>query len=405
MANTFAADIAAAEDQIISDLEDLIASAEADLGRDLTDEERQSLVDEYLAALDDATPADGQPDATATPSAGAGFADPATTAAANPPRGADVALGGPDGRKAEALLRRTLSEGRDVLATLARQAVASLLANHGEAAATAKVKRLFDAEQLGTLADQLAATNATAELLGRARIAARAAEVERRAAERLKSKGHHSAELAYRFSAEPTPWPAHAVHAFDESAGLTPMPPSEALAYFRRLFPSLGVDPQRFAPTLERQAFTLAVATDETLLTAIQSIIADRLATGEGISTAPADIDAILEAAGVAPANPQYSEMVLRTNAMDAYNTGSQRELSANAEMFPAWQYSNPSDTRSRPAHADRDGKYWPTDTPFVAVRGAGIEDAANCRCVQIPIDKFEWADLQAAGATLETGR
>lgn len=41
-------------EQIVGTIEDLIADAEADLGRDLTDEERVSLIDEALA--DDAEP-------------------------------------------------------------------------------------------------------------------------------------------------------------------------------------------------------------------------------------------------------------------------------------------------------------------------------------------------------------
>lgn len=185
-----------------------------------------------------------------------------------------------------------------------------------------------------------------------------------------------------------------------------PLPPRQALDYFTRLVPKLGTDPERFADRLERQAFTLAVATEKELLKKVQGFIADKLSTGEQFRAAPAQIDELLDAAGVGPRSKDYSRMVFRTNAMDSYNAGYERERTDPDVIatFPVWEYSNPVDSRSRPHHAERNGRYYPADVPFVQVRGEGIEDASNCRCMSIAVDKWDWKELKAAGARIADG-
>jgi predicted double-glycine peptidase len=190
------------------------------------------------------------------------------------------------------------------------------------------------------------------------------------------------------------------------SAPVEPLPPEAAVSYFRGLVPTLGVDPQRFGQDQRRRAFTLAAATDQQLLGTVQGLIADRLKSGQQFRAAPGEIDQLLADAGVSPKNPQYSEMVFRTNMMDAYTTASDAERRDPDVIatFPVWKYSNPHDSRSRPTHAERNGWYYPADVPFVTVRGTGIEDAANCRCVPIPVDKWDWARLRAGGARIADG-
>lgn len=164
------------------------------------------------------------------------------------------------------------------------------------------------------------------------------------------------------------------------------------------------MDPLRYGRDLRRQAFTLAGEVDNQLLGAVHAVIAERVKTGETVSSAPRVIGEILDAAGLTTANPQRPEMIFRTNAMDAYNQGATEELQDPEviETFPVWEYSNPSDSRSRPEHAARDGLYWPSTVAFVRVRGTDIADAANCRCTFIPISKWEWVKLQVRGAKLQ---
>lgn len=172
----------------------------------------------------------------------------------------------------------------------------------------------------------------------------------------------------------------------------------------------LGLQPDPFSPTptrwgdlLARTTFTLAVATGDELLTKVRDAIADRLATGK-MSTGVQAVQDILDTAGVSHRNPAYAEMVLRTNVMDAYNQSAQEELAAVSDTFPVWKYSNPHDSRSRPEHAERDGKFYPSSVPFLKVRGTDISDAANCRCVAIPVWWRDWLKLRAAGKRIVDG-
>lgn len=292
----------------------------------------------------------------------------------------DVALGGADGKKADVLLTRARAAGAARLAELARRAVARLVAKGGHATRT---KRLFDDAELAALADQIAATNAPAELLGRARIRERADRAE-------------AARVAGRFHEEPTSF-----HAFKDPVVLAPMTPAKALEFFRGLVPKLGIDPERWGDELQRHAMTLAVAVDEVLIERVQTYLAEAIRTGQ-IQTAAADIDAILDAAGVGPRRAGYSEMVMRTNMQDAFNQGGQDELLQVGDTFPCYLYSNPNDGRSRPEHAEHDGKYYPSHVPFTRVRGTDIEDVANCRCSFVPIYFKDWQELREAGAKLE---
>lgn len=265
-----------------------------------------------------------------------------------------------------------------MLADVTRAAVGRLLADGGADAITS-VDELFNDDEKQTLANQLAATNATAELLGRARI-------------RERADGGLFSEQGTSF------------RIFDETSKggpIAPMAPAEALDFFRSLVPTLNVDPKRFGPRMEREAFTLAVATDAVLLDRVKAVIEDRLASGE-VSDAPEVIQAILDDAGVGENNGAYSEAIWRTNSLDAYNTGAQRELDEVSQSFPAWVYMNPDDGRSRPEHAAKNGKIYSTKIPFTEVRGTDAASVINCRCTFRPVHKLELAELKKAGVTVE---
>jgi len=164
------------------------------------------------------------------------------------------------------------------------------------------------------------------------------------------------------------------------------------------------MDPQRWGALQERHAFTLAVATDTTLLEKVKEAIRRSLQTEPSVTRGKLEIQSILNHAGVSHLNPVYSELVYRTNAMDAFNAGWSRELAEPdvAETFPVWRYANPQDNRSRPTHAARAGKYYSAPTPFAEVRGLEAKDAIFCRCTGIPISKWEWAKLQQQGKRVE---
>jgi hypothetical protein len=178
------------------------------------------------------------------------------------------------------------------------------------------------------------------------------------------------------------------------------LPPEKALDYFAKLVPTLGVDPEVYGPLMKRRAFTLAVATDKVILENVQSIIRDSIAKGN--AEVIADVQEVLDRAGVSPKNPQYAEMVTRTNTMDAYNQGHDEERMDPdvQEFFPVWRYDGIADERAGDDHRPKFGRYYPASASFADVRG---ERVYNCRCVATPIFRDNWAEAQKAGAKLET--
>ncbi len=119
-----------------------------------------------------------------------------------------------------------------------------------------------------------------------------------------------------------------------------------------------------------------------------------------GLAREPtAVIAGLLDAAGVSPANPQYAEAVMRTNVLDAFNTGLHDEMQREKDTFPSWEWSNPHDGRSRPTHAARDGRYYPAERSLQSIRDVNGFDGFNCRCVPVPLDKWTWQELVDRGA------
>lgn len=277
----------------------------------------------------------------------------------------EVALAGVDGARAVQLLSAAKAHGTNLLAELTQNAVTRLFAEGDPLSATV----LFDDHELARIQHSLAGTIASADLLGRARIRRRAELAEKRA--QAPATFADSDDDPFDVFAEPVP----------------PLQPKEAIGYFNKLVPTLGTNANRYGPMLDRHAFTLAVATDQTVLERVKEAIAKRLAGEADPGSVAADIEDILKEAGVSPKSPQYSELVYRTNAMDAYNQGAAAELQAPEmqEAFPAYEYLGILDTRTGDDHRPRIGKYFPSSASFAEVRGNRV---FNCRCSFRPIHR-----------------
>lgn len=170
--------------------------------------------------------------------------------------------------------------------------------------------------------------------------------------------------------------------------------PAAAVDYFRRLVPTLADDPGRYGLALGRHAFTLAVATEQTILQKVKDAILAGLRTG---TDATADVQDVLDAAGVSPRNPQYAEMVTRTATMDALNSGAVAEMQTPEmqEAFPVWRYDGILDSRTGDDHRPLIGRHYPSTANFADVRGPRVW---NCRCSPTPVFRSEAADLIRAG-------
>lgn len=279
---------------------------------------------------------------------------------------AKIAIAGPDGQAAIHLTKAAMDEGRAVLESITYDAIKRKL--NGE------LGPLFNKEEIGQLSDALASAMGTAELLGRYRIRERA----------LKGDGTR------RFAA---------LDPVDGPPRVKPLPPVEALKFFRELMPSLDDDPT-FDQRQRRISFTWAQRASQVILEQVKGAINTAIAHGE---SGTAVIQEIMDEAGVSSRNPQYADMVFRTNAIDAYNVGAddERQHEDVRDEFPAWQYLGINDGRQGADHAPHFGKYYPASATFNAVRG---DRPFNCRCSQRAIGKREWERLVAGGAKFEDG-
>jgi hypothetical protein len=293
-----------------------------------------------------------------------------------PPKEGDVAVPGGEGAEVEQLLSRAQAQGARVLADVTRRAVERAILRGGGHLGSGT---LYDADERAEVAEMLAAVTGTANLLGRARVRRRQAEV-------LAKVAKHAEPRAARF---------------DEGGELRPLAPERAAEYFRQLIPTLGVDPQRFGADQRRRAFTLAAATERQVVEKVQRALQE--AIDEGVADPRAAVERILDAAGVTPRNSGYADMVTRTNLADAYNTGQADELQDPdvIDTFPVWRYDGIRDGRQGADHEPHFDNYYPSSVPFAQVRGGRV---FNCRCMATPVDRWAWADLKAAGARVADG-
>ncbi len=296
----------------------------------------------------------------------------------------DVAPG-PFHGPAEALLARVLRAGTRTLADLARSAVTRWL-QHGPGVLLSTV-HLFNRDEAAALADSLAATTGTAEMLGRALVRDHQRRVLRRHG--LTEAVDAASEVLHEALGSGTPV----------------LSPERAVEYFKGLVPTLGTDPDRFGQDQRRRAFTLAAATDEETLSRVQTAVRDRLEKGDSVDGGAKAVQAVLDQAGVTVRNPQYAEMVYRTNAVESMNQGAWEEMQDPdvRDTFPAWRYEAVVDSRSRPEHAARNGRMYAASVPFSVVRGTTPADVCNCRCTFTPVDKWDLQDMLARGAVLLT--
>lgn len=184
---------------------------------------------------------------------------------------------------------------------------------------------------------------------------------------------------------------------------IQPVQPRAAIEFFGSLVPKLGSNPERSVSDMRRKAFTVAVSTSEEVTARIQRAIERELHSGWDSTDA---VQSILDHAGLSVRNPAYVATVVRTNVMEAYNEGQWDEATSDPdfhENFPVWEYHAIPGSRTRPKHAARNGKFWPTSRPFSLVRGTSIGDVANCRCNSTFLTRDQWERELARGAKLES--
>lgn len=140
----------------------------------------------------------------------------------------------------------------------------------------------------------------------------------------------------------------------------------------------------------------------------IQQGIVERIRAGiesdKTLAFAPT-VERLLLAARLARQSQEpYLSMIVRTGVMDAVNDGQWdafREEGLSG-AFPVWQYHAVIRPTSRPWHAVRNGRYWPSRTTFREVRGYGPVNVCNCLCNWSPVSQDRWEMLKRDGAQAE---
>lgn len=285
------------------------------------------------------------------------------------PASDEVALAGKDGKELARIIRDAKSFGVKRIASVMNEA-AKRYSGTGD---------FLDKDQTRRIGDAIAAVNATAELLGRARVR----------------------DIYDQSTGRETPQEEQPFKRFADNPIGEIETPVAAYDYFARLYPKIGVDPERWLGEQQRRSFTLAQNVNLNVTADIQRRIKDALANHTGTADATRAIQEAVEGAGVTPSNPQYSEMVFRTNAMDAYQTGMYQEGQSDdvKDHFPTWQYLGIKDGRQGKDHEPHFDKYYPRTRAFADVRGDRV---FNCRCSLRWVDKFEWDALKAKGVNEE---
>lgn len=281
----------------------------------------------------------------------------------------EVALAGADGAALAKLVGQSKAYGVKVMAQVVGAAVRRYRG----------FGPLLTHTELTRVGDAIAAVNSTADLLGRTRA--------REKADRLTVwKG-----------ADAPPDVPFATFA-DAPPGVL-VSPEAAVDFFMSRRPELGIDQRRYGQTQRATAFTLARSANVYLTSRVQGIIGEAMRANRSTADAQRAIGAALASAGVAPSNPQYSEMVFRTNAMDSFQTGMFEEGHKEADAFPCWQYLIVDDERTGEDHRPKGNKYYPRTASFSEVRG---DRPFNCRCSLKWVDSDEWERAKGEGHRVE---
>lgn len=288
------------------------------------------------------------------------------------------AASGMEAKILDQVMDRSIRNGREILLDIVQAAANRATEYPGNE--TRLGRMIFTPEETDRLAFVLQSSLVLGELLGRFRMRQRSERVR----ERMQRDGIR------RFADLPMPFTQIA------SVGIVPLDPEQAIEFFTGLMPAMGVQPQRIGSDSRRDAFTLARATTQIILRRVQTAIRSALQSGM-VAEGTQQVQVILDNAGVGGGNPQYAEMVFRTNIMDAYNTGSMAEIQAPdmRPFFPAWQYLGIKDGREGDDHSIHFDNYYPTSVPFADIRGPRV---FNCRCTFRPVDALEWQELKRNG-------
>lgn len=162
-------------------------------------------------------------------------------------------------------------------------------------------------------------------------------------------------------------------------------------------------------PELKARAFTIAGIEAFDTLSNVRSLLSELPAGGDW-DTQKREILAEISPYLVTADDPEErkaqengaerrAELLLRTHGFQAYNAAAYREMDAQRDVFPYWQYQSLGDGRVRAAHAALDGIVLPAASSFWQSHYPPWE--WGCRCQVIPLSPEDRDEIKAADAAL----
>jgi len=157
--------------------------------------------------------------------------------------------------------------------------------------------------------------------------------------------------------------------------------PDKAVKYLESMGYKITWNWREQLKAIQQHAFTVAKVTKADVLIAIKDALVKALDEGMTYNDWKKQIDVVLQQKGYQQRDDGSAwrkDTIFRTNLQSAYQAGRYEEMK-NAKSAPYWQYVAVMDVRTRPSHAELNGKVFRADDPFWKTHYP--PNGYNCRC------------------------
>lgn len=168
---------------------------------------------------------------------------------------------------------------------------------------------------------------------------------------------------------------------------------SEAINYLSGKLPETTMRSDDLAGAVHAKVFTIAGATNISVVNDMHSALKDALASGGTITSFRKDFDRIVAQHGWAYKGKRgwRTSIIFNTNMRSAHMAGRWQQLIANADRRPYLQYRTAGDSRVRPQHRQWNGLIYPITDSFWKTHYP--PNGWGCRCT---VRAYGQAELDA---------